>query len=114
MFNIVTNDHACTQKCNFCVCLKSKTPWGWTKNNFYFVKLLKPLAFAGFLHPLREVGAKKYFTDHHTPSVKCTTVTVGYAETSSNISFLPIQAMQAMTMDRLDENKPLPNAFQRI
>ena len=49
-------------------------------------------------------------------SVKCTTVTVGYAKISSNISYLPIQAMQAI-MDRLDavdKNKPLQNAFKRI
>ena len=47
-------------------------------------------------------------------SLKCRTVTVGYANISSNIPFLPIQVMQAITMGRLDENKPLQNAFKRI
>ena len=84
------------------------------------------LAFAGFLHLLREFGARKHFTDHHTPntihsfglfqfsSVKWTTVTVRYAKISSNISFFPIQATQAGTMDRQDENKPLQNLFKHI
>ena len=27
----------------------------------------KRLAFVGFLYPLWEFGAGKYFTDHHTP-----------------------------------------------
>ena len=47
-------------------------------------------------------------------SVKCMTVTVGYAKMSKNISLLPIQATQAMTMDRLDENKPPHNAFKPL
>ena len=85
---------------------------------------VKPLAFISLLHPLREFWAKKYFTDPLKPntihrfgdlilSVKCTTVTVGYAKILSNISFFPISAMQAMTMDKLDENKPLLNTFKR-
>ena len=30
-------------------------------------KSTKCLAFANFLHPLWEFGARKYFADHHTP-----------------------------------------------
>ena len=33
-------------------------------------KSAKCLAFAGFLHPLWEFGASKYFTDHHKPYTK--------------------------------------------
>ena len=44
-------------------------------------------------------------------SVKCTTA--GYAKISS-ISIPSHQAMQVITMGRLDENKPLQNAFKRI
>ena len=46
-------------------------------------------------------------------SVKYTTVTVGYVK-FRNMSFAPIQATQAITMVRLNENKPLQNAFKRI
>ena len=67
---------------------------------------------------------KKYFTDHDTPNIiqdfrdsvlVCIMhiVTAGCAKISSNILFLSIQAMQAI-MGRLDENKPLENAFKRI
>ena len=48
-------------------------------------------------------------------SVKCTTVTVRYANISS--IFIPShrhQAMQAIAMIRLYENKPLQNAFKCI
>ena len=44
--------------------------------------------------------------------VNCTTVTVRYAKILSNISFIPIQVMQAITMDRPDENKLFQNAFK--
>ena len=47
-------------------------------------------------------------------SVKCTTVTVGYAKVLSNILFIPIPVAQAIKMDRLDENKPLQNAFKSL
>ena len=47
-------------------------------------------------------------------SVKYSTVTVGYPKISSKMSFVPIQATQTITMVRLDENKPLQNAFKRI
>ena len=47
-------------------------------------------------------------------SVKYTTVTVEYAKISSNISFHPIQATQAITMVRIDENKPLQKPLKRI
>ena len=87
-FNIVSNDHGHKQKCEFCVSLY-----------------------------------RTNFTDHHTPntthgfglfwSVKYTTVTVRYAKISS-ISVPFHQAMQAITMGRLDENKPLQNDFKRI
>ena len=46
-------------------------------------------------------------------SVKCTTVTVRYVKISS-ISIPSHQAMQAIAMVRLYENKPLQNAFKRI
>ena len=92
--NIVSNEHGRTQKCNF----------------------------PGFIYPPREFGAKKHFTDliqYNVSeiqfwSVKCVTIIAGYAKISSNISLLPIQATQAIRMDRLDENTPLPNAFKRI
>ena len=44
-------------------------------------------------------------------SVKCTTV--GHVKISS-ISIPSHQAMQVITMGRLDENKPLQNTFKRI
>ena len=47
--------------------------------------------------------------------VNCTTVnctTVRYAKILSNISFIPIQVTQAITMDRPDENKLFQNAFK--
>ena len=73
-FNIVSNGHGRTQECNFCVCLESKTP-----------------CICRFFDLLREIGARKYFTDHHTPNTingfgdsvlvyKYTTVTVEYAK----------------------------------
>ena len=46
-------------------------------------------------------------------SVKCMTVTLRYAKISS-ICILSRQAMQAITMVRLYENKPLQNVFKRI
>ena len=46
-------------------------------------------------------------------SVKYTTVTVRYVK-FRNMSFVPIQATQAITMVRLNENKPFQNAFKRI
>ena len=46
-------------------------------------------------------------------SVKCTTVTVRYAKIS-NTSIRSHQSMQAITIGRLDKNKPLQNAFKRI
>ena len=48
-------------------------------------------------------------------SVKCClmAVTVGYAKIST-ISIPSYQAMQAIAMDGLDENKPLQNAFKSI
>ena len=49
----------------------------------------------------------------HLWSVKCTTVTVGYAKTS-NISIASYQAIQVITMGRPDENKPLQNASKCI
>ena len=45
-------------------------------------------------------------------SVKCTTVTVQYARNIEH--FHSHQAMQAVVMVRLYENKPLQNAFERI
>ena len=38
-------------------------------------------------------------------SVKWTTVTIGYANISSNISFLPIQTTQAKTQDAQHKSK---------
>ena len=46
--------------------------------------------------------------------VKCATVTAGLPKISTNSSFFPIQATQAIAMNRIDENKPLQNAFKRI
>ena len=46
-------------------------------------------------------------------SVKCMTVTVRYAKTSS-ISILSHQGMQEIAMVGLYENKPLQNDFKRI
>ena len=45
-------------------------------------------------------------------SVKCTTVTVQYARNIEH--FHSHQAMQAIVMVRLYENKPLQNTFKRI
>ena len=42
-----------------------------------------------------------------------TTVTVGYAKVGA-FPFPSYQAMQAITMGGIDENKPLQNAFKRI
>ena len=89
---------------------------------FAFASKAKPLAFAGFLHPLREFGAKKYFTDHHTPNTRSgfgdsflvCKMHDCYCRIRKNVdqhSFLLIEATQAMTMDRLDENKPLQNVL---
>ena len=74
------------------------------------------LAFAGFLHLLREFGARKHFTDHHTPNTIHSFGLFQFSseKISSNISFFPIQATQAGTMDRQDENKPLQNIFKHI
>ena len=47
-------------------------------------------------------------------SVKCATVTVGLPKISNNSSFFPIQATQAIAMAKINENKPLQNAFKRI
>ena len=47
--------------------------------------------------------------------VKCTTATVHYVKISSiSIPFYQHQAMQAIAMVRLHENKPLQNTFKRI
>ena len=71
--------------------------------------------FAGFLHLPREFRAKKYFTDHHTPNAvdgfgDLVLVCKMRNSRIRNVPFLLIQAMQAITinkMGRLDENKPL-------
>ena len=48
-------------------------------------------------------------------SVKCTTVTVWYAKILSNfILSHQHQAIQAIAMVKLYENKPLQNAFKRL
>ena len=86
-FHIVSNNHEHTQKCDYCV----------------------------------SVG-KTNFTDHHTPD----TITalgiqlwsVKYKNCKHLFPFLLIrpihQAMQAIAMDGLNENKPLQNAFKRV
>ena len=90
-------------------------------------KSAKCLEFAGFLHHLGEFGAGKYFTDDHTPytiyvfgdSILVCKVHVCYCMIRKNfeqhvMSFLPIQPTKAIIMVRLDENKPLRNAFKLI
>ena len=89
-------------------------------------KSAKRLAFAGFLYPLWEFGARKYFTGHHTSytiqgfgdSFLVCTIHDRYCRVRKNfeqaISFFPIQATQTNVMVRLDENKPPQNAFKRI
>ena len=42
------------------------------------------------------------------------TVIVGYAKFRATFHSFPIQTMQAITMGRLDEDKPLQNVFKRI
>ena len=87
----------------------------------------KRLAFVGFLYPLWEFGAGKYFTDHHTPytiqdlrdSILVCKIHDCYCKIRKNFEryvmlFFPIQATQATRMVRLDENKLLQNTFKRI
>ena len=88
-------------------------------------KSAKRLAFAGFLHPLWEFGARKYITDHHTPY---TIHGFGDSLLVGKIHDWLLQDMQkfrptcdyfpfkrqAIIMVRPDENKPLKNAFTRI
>ena len=102
-FNMVSNDHKLTQKCN------SKP---------------KRFEFANSLHLLREFGAKKYFTDHDAANTiydfvdsvlvckmhDCYYRILKIFEQHSILS----KAMQTVTMDRLDENKPLQNALNII
>ena len=90
-FNIVSNDHRRTQKCDFCVLV--------CKTNFTDLTQYKVLEI-------------------HFWSVKHATVTVRYAKTSS-ISIHSYQVMQAGQCKRSQwsdyhESKPFQNAFKHI
>ena len=50
-FTILSNNHGRTQKCSFCVCLKSKM-----------------LCFCRFSPSSSRIRSKKCFTDHHKPN----------------------------------------------
>ena len=88
-------------------------------------KNAKRLPFTSFLYPVWEFGARKCYTDHRTSYTihgfgdsvlvcKVHDCYCRYEKSLSKMSFLPIQATQAIIMVRLDENKPLQNAFKRI
>ena len=120
-FNIVSNDHGRMQKYDFCFCLKSE---------MLCILWFSPSSFfRGLLRNIGEFGAKIYFTDHLKPNkilgvrdsvlaCKIPESSLGYAKIPSNIAFLPIQAMQAITtvqwVDWLDEYIKLQKAFKRI
>ena len=100
----------------YCVCLKSKP--------LCICRFSPSSSSPRLLRNIGEFGAKKYFTNNHTRncntrfleiqfrSVKCTTVTVGYAKISSNIPFLHIQAMQAIRIViKINYFKKLLNIF---
>ena len=101
-FKIVCNDHGRTQKCNFCVCLKSKT--------VYICRFSSSSCSPQLLQNIEEFGAKKYFTDHCTPSTingfrysvlvwyDC------YCKICKNFEQHSIPS-QVITMDRLDKKK---------
>ena len=93
-FNIVSNDHGHTQKCDFCILVCTTS----LHNQFY-----RPTH--SYDHWIRYMNLEIQFW-----SVKCTTV--WYTKISS--IFIPShRAMQVITMNRLDENKPLQNDFKR-
>ena len=114
-FNIVSNDHGCTQKCDFC-----------------FICQFSPSSFVspGFLCNIEKFGAEKiFYRPSHTirklhsfrDSVLLCKMYDCYGRvrkrSSSNIPFLPFQTMQGIrlgTRARLDENKRLQNATKRI
>ena len=73
---------------------------------FQFVKPILQLSHTLYDHGIRYTVLEIQFW-----SVKCTTL--WYAKISS-ISILSNQAMQAITMNRPDENKPLQNDFKSI
>ena len=107
-FNIASNDHGRMQKCHFSVCLKGKT---------HLICRFPPSSLG--------IRSKKYFTDYDTPNtvhgfgvspLGCK-MHDRYCRIPKNFEqhFIPShQAEQAITMDRLDVNKPLQNAFKRI
>ena len=115
---IISNDHGHTQKCNFCVCLKSKTLCICG----YLHLLLLFHHFSGISrnseqkHVLQTITHLMQYMvlETHFWSEKCMTVTVRYAKNLSNIPFLFNREMQAITISRLREKKPLQNAFIRI
>ena len=87
-FNIVSNDHGRTRKCDFCV----------------------PPVLQIITHLIQYTVLETRFWP-----VKYTTATVQYTEISSTfIPFRQHQVMQAIAMIRLYGNKPLQNAFKRI
>ena len=96
---------------------------------FVFAWKSELLAFAGFLHPLREFGARKYFTDHCTPnskhgfgdSVLVCKILDCYCRIRKK--FAPCHSLHSNDANdyngivwkwNLHENKPLQNSFKRI
>ena len=94
-FNRVSNDHGCTQKCDFCVSV--------CKTNF--TDHHTPDAIRCF-SILTTIVLENWFW-----SVKYTTVTVRYAKNFKHFYSFPssatYQVMQVIEMVRLYENKPL-------
>ena len=78
-----------------------------TKSAIFVFQLVKPI-LQTITHLIQYTVLEIQFW-----SVKYTTVTVRYVKISS-ISIPSHQAMQAIAMVRLYENKPLQNAFKRI
>ena len=90
-------------------------------------KKAKRLAFAGFSvffgnseqeNILQTITHLIQYTNQSWP-VKHKTINVRCAQISTNMSFFPIQVTQSTkrlcnVMVRLDERKPLQNAFKRI
>ena len=114
-FSIVSNDHGCTQKCDFC-----------------FICRFSPSSFAspGLLCNIQKFGAKKIFyrpshtmkklhsfRDSHLVCKMYDCYCRVCKRSSRNIPFLPFQKMQGIrlvTIGRLDENKRLQNVSKRI
>ena len=75
------------------------------KSAIFALQLIKPI-LQNLTHLIQYTVLEIQFW-----SVNCTTVTVRYAKISS-MSITSHQAMQAVAMFRIYENKPLQNAFK--